>query len=236
MILLIYTIIKNVTYFHTMIKFLQVLVFLFSSPFLFAQDTLVLVDRIYPKDELTSFPDYWQGVYRNDRGVTWEVTPKSINSISNLYMAFTKKELLDKEGYAIENGLLYGFVEDDSIPVFERNDSVFFAYRHRKELFEVTGNNVLTKEGKDLIFYRHKKTTMSFEIILLKLNKGTLEVHYMDAEKVKRIIEEFRPTPDLEKGEFTFYSIKNKRKNFEILSQDEYFELGMALEFQEKLE
>ena len=200
-----------------------------------AQDTLVYFDRSFPKEELTSFPEYWQGVYTNERGVSWEVSAKAISSVSRLYLSYTRDELLNRRGYTIRNGYLFGFVEEDSIPVYESNDTVYFAYSHRKELFALKGKQaVLTQDGQTLYYYQENSQNELFSVVKFTLEKGELKVHYLNAEKVVNSIAEFKPSPSLVQNETVYYEVKNKKKNFEVLQRDEFFDLGMSLTFEDR--
>lgn len=205
-----------------------------------AQDTLVYFDRVYaPGDELSTFPDYWQGVYRNENGVTWEVGNKNIATVSNLFLSFTKSELEKKENYQLKNGYLFGFVEGDSIPVLERNDSVYFAYSHRKELFQIRGDKqVLTQDGQSLYFYEYKKEIDAYTLVKFSLHKGTFKVAYPNYEMLVQEMDDFKRRIKLiEESPLNapYFLVKNIKVNFEMLTSGEFFENALELKFLEKL-
>lgn len=213
--------------------------FVISGMTLKAQDTLVYFDRVDASgEELSTFPDYWQGVYRNENGVTWEVENKKIVTVSNLFLSFTKAELEEKENYQLNNGYLFGFVEEDSIPVLERNDSVYFAYTHKKELFQIRGDDqVLTKEGQSLYFYESKKEDV-YTLVKFSLDKGTFKVAYPNYELLVKEIDNFKRKTQLIKdnsSESSYFLVKNIKANFEILTTGEFFETALELKFLEKL-
>lgn len=220
-----------------MIKNSVFVIFLWLSSATNAQDTLVVFDRVHnEKSTVSTFPDYWLGVYRNDRGVTWEVNKNEIQTVSHLYLSFTRSELEEKEGYDLRDGYLFGFVQDDSIPVLERNDSVYFAYSHKKVLFELKGDKgVAVKDQNTIFFYQQKDEIDGYDIAKLSLEKSVLVISYMEVDVIKDNLDNFKRKVKFQSVPQPHFLVKNISDNFELMLSINAFEEALSLPFLEKL-